>query len=169
VGVSESDLRAALESIERVAPTILWVEELGRLVVGKDSQGDSGTTSRLLAILLTWLQEHGRDIFTVATVNELENIPEELIRKGRFSEIFTVDYPDYEARKEIWKIHMEKRGLALSYDHILEILAEKSQGMTGADIEAAVEDTLIMCYSQGIKKEHIIGNHFEQVLANDPK
>jgi SpoVK/Ycf46/Vps4 family AAA+-type ATPase len=165
VGVSESDLRAALESIERAAPAILWIEELGRLVVGKDSQGDSGTTSRLLAILLTWLQEHGRDIFTVATVNDLENIPKELIRKGRFSEIFTVDYPDHEARKEIWKIHMEKRGLALSYDHILEILAEKTEGKTGADIESIVEDTLIHCYSMGIKKEHIVGNHFEQIIG----
>jgi SpoVK/Ycf46/Vps4 family AAA+-type ATPase len=166
VGVSESDLRAALESIERAAPAILWIEELGRLVVGKDSQGDSGTTSRLLAILLTWLQEHGRDIFTVATVNDLENIPRELIRKGRFSEIFTIDYPDHEARKEIWKIHMEKRGLALSYDHILEILSEKTDGKTGAEIESIVEDTLIHCYSLGIKKEHIVGNHFEQIIGD---
>jgi SpoVK/Ycf46/Vps4 family AAA+-type ATPase len=134
--------------------------------VGKDSQGDSGTTSRLLAILLTWLQEHGRDIFTVATVNDLENIPRELIRKGRFSEIFTIDYPDHEARKEIWKIHMEKRGLALSYDHILEILSEKTDGKTGAEIESIVEDTLIHCYSLGIKKEHIVGNHFEQIIGD---
>jgi SpoVK/Ycf46/Vps4 family AAA+-type ATPase len=116
--------------------------------------------------LLTWLQEHGRDIFTVATVNDLENIPRELIRKGRFSEIFHVDYPEHEARKEIWKIHMEKRGLALSYDHILEILSEKTDGKTGAEIESIVEDTLIHCYSLGIKKEHIVGNHFEQIIGD---
>ncbi|MCF8012490.1 MAG: AAA family ATPase, partial [Clostridiales bacterium] len=165
VGESERNLRDALESVERVAPAILWIEELGRFVVGKNSHGDSGTTSRLLAILLTWLQEHDKDIFTVATVNDFQNLPKELIRKGRFSEVFGVSYPDFDSRHEIWRIHLEKRGIILS-NHALEVLARDSDAMTGAEIEAAVEETLIDCYVRGISKSSIASKHFEEVLNN---
>ena len=163
VGESERNLRSALTSIERLAPCVVWIDEFSRFVIGKDSQGDSGTTSRLFATLLTWLQEHDKPVFTAATVNDFQNLPQELIRKGRFAEVFGVGYPDFDARLEIWRIHLEKRGIPTSVA-ALEVLARDSENMTGAEIEAAVEETLIECYIKGIQKDRIPAKEFETTL-----
>ena len=160
VGQSEANLYNALRSIEQAAPAIVWVEELGRLTVGKDSQGDSGTTSRLLSILLTWLQEHDKDIFVVATVNDVQNIPEELLRKGRFSRIEEVPRPDREVRREVWEIHLRRNDIPIYSRYATEWLADNSQGMTGADIEANVIDTMIEAYNKGLAKEHTVAEYF---------
>ena len=160
VGQSETNLYKALRSMEQAAPAIVWVEELGRLTVGKDSAGDSGTTSRLLAILLTWLQEHDKDIFVVATVNDIENIPKELLRKGRFSDIIEVPMPDVSTRREIWEIHLTRNDIPIHSRPTLLWLAEQSEGMTGADIEARVIDTMIKAYNLGLEKQYLVAQHF---------
>ncbi len=163
VGESERNLRSALTSIERLAPCIVFIDEFSRFVIGKDSQGDSGTTSRLFATLLTWLQEHDKPIFIAATVNDFQNLPQELIRKGRFAEVFGVGYPDYDDRIEIWMVHLNRRGVLNSLEG-LECLARDSENMTGAEIEAVVEETLINCYLKGISKTNIPTIEFENTL-----
>ena len=109
------------------------------------------------------MQEHDKPVFTAATVNDFQNLPQELIRKGRFAEVFGVGYPDFDARLEIWRIHLEKRGIPTSVA-ALEVLARDSENMTGAEIEAAVEETLIECYIKGIQKDRIPAKEFETTL-----
>ena len=159
VGESEKNIREALISAERLSPCILWIDELSRYLVGKDSEGDSGTTSRIFATLLNWLQENDKPIFVAATANDFESIPSELIRKGRFSEVFRVSYPNRSARKEVLKVHLSKREIDPSAP-LVEVLADRTENYTGSDIEALVEDTLIDCFNKDINKEDISAQAF---------
>lgn len=154
VGESEKNLRLALTSAERLSPCILWIDELSRFVVGKNSDGDSGTTSRIFATLLTWLQEHKEPVFVAATTNDFDIIPKELVRKGgRFSQVFHIDKPDFSARKEIWKIHLSNKGIPYDEDIIFKL---SDKVMTGADIATEVEDILVENYFNGVSKKDII-------------
>lgn len=119
---------------------MLRLEELNRIVTKTDN---NPAVNNIISIFLTWLQEHNKKVFTVATVNHAETLPEELIRKGRFSEIFNIQMPNKEEREDIFKVYFRKRGLDIKTDRIAE------QERTGAEIEAFINDVMIDCYNKG--------------------
>jgi SpoVK/Ycf46/Vps4 family AAA+-type ATPase len=111
IGESERRLRDALEQVERMAPVVLWIDEVEKGFASAASQSsDGGLSKRMFGTLLTWMQERECPVFLVATANDIEALPPELLRKGRFDEIFFVDLPDLEARSAILAIHLRKRG-----------------------------------------------------------
>ncbi len=109
VGSSEENMRRALQTAEAVAPSILWVDEIEKGLVGLNSTGDSGVSTRIFGTFLTWMQEKQAPVFVIATANNIDNLPPELLRKGRFDEIFFVDLPTLNERVEIFKLHLKKR------------------------------------------------------------
>jgi SpoVK/Ycf46/Vps4 family AAA+-type ATPase len=139
IGESERNLRDALNTADVMAPCVLWCDEIEKgLSVGS---GDEGTGQRIVGTLLTWMSERRSSVFIVATSNDISWLPPELVRKGRLDEIFFVDLPDSEVRREIFRIHVEKRDLdPAAFD--LDRLAEASDGFSGAGIEQAVVSAL---------------------------
>jgi AAA+ superfamily predicted ATPase len=138
VGNSERNLRDALRQAEAMSPVVLWIDEIEKGFASAASQStDGGLSMRLFGTLLTWMQEHRNPVFVVATANDIEALPPELLRKGRFDEIFFVDLPGADVRKEIFAIHLRKRGRdADTFE--LERLAEASEGYSGSEIEQAI-------------------------------
>lgn len=135
IGETEKNIRKALQTAEVMAPCVLWIDEIEK---GVASGGDEdGTSKRILATLLTWMAENKHSVFVVATANQIDDLPPELIRKGRLDEIFFVDLPVPEVREEIFKIHLQKREIPLEGID-LPRLAEASEGFSGAEIEQAV-------------------------------
>jgi hypothetical protein len=135
IGESERNLRESLATADLLAPCVLWIDEIEKGVATGD--GDSGTSRRLLGTFLTWLAEKKTKVFVVATANDISSLPPELIRKGRFDEIFFVDLPGAAVRADILKIHAKKRDLALA-DAEIERLAGACAGFSGAEIEQAI-------------------------------
>ena len=144
VGESEANTRRALQLAEAVAPCVLWIDEIEKaLSVG---EGDGGTGQRVLAKLLTWMQDKRQPVFIVATANQIERLPPELLRRGRFDEIFFLDLPNATERKAIFEVHIAKRGREASgYD--LDRLARASEGYVGAEIEQSVIDAMFTAFS----------------------
>ncbi len=143
VGETEANVRRALALAEAVAPVVLWVDELekGLSGVGSSDTTDGGTASRLFATLLTWLQEKTAPVFVVATANDIERLPPEVLRKGRFDEIFFVDLPAEEERRTIFSIHLKKRNRNPDkFD--LDLLARATDGHSGAEIEQTVVEAM---------------------------
>ncbi len=143
VGSSEQNMRAALKLAESVAPCLLWVDELEKGLAGVASShlSDAGTTARVFGSFLTWMQEKTAPVFVVATANDISILPPEALRKGRFDEIFFIDLPSYEERREIFAIHIARRGRnPLDFD--LDTLARMSENFSGAEIEQAVISAL---------------------------
>jgi len=137
VGDSESNIRKTIKIAESVAPVILWIDELEKGFSGMGGGDSTGTSSRVFGSLLTWMQEKTKPVFIIATSNDVSALPPELLRKGRFDEIFFVDLPTTQERKDIFRIHLLKRNKDLTkFD--LDLLAEKSRGFSGAEIEQAV-------------------------------
>src|SRR3954464_2668276 len=143
-GESEKNLRESLSSAEALAPCVLWLDEIEKALSAGD--GDSGTSRRVLGAFLTWLAEQRSRVFIVATANDITALPPELVRKGRFDEIFFVDLPTTAARVEIFGIHARKRAVALS-DADIQALAARSEGFSGAEIEQAVVSALSSAHS----------------------
>ena len=143
VGSSEENMRRAIQMAEAVAPSILWVDELekGFSGTGSSNNSDAGTAARVFGSFITWLQEKTSPVFVIATANNVDELPPEMMRKGRFDEIFFVDLPSLPEREEIAAIHLRRRGRDPS-DFNLEQIAEKSEGMTGAEIEQAIVSAL---------------------------
>lgn len=138
IGESERRLRDALRQAEAMAPIVLWIDEIEKGFAGASSRSiDGGLSKRIFGTLLTWMQEHEEPVFMVATANDIEALPPELLRKGRFDEIFFVDLPTPDTRREIWKIHLEKRNQSPDKFDI-EALVAASDGRTGAEIEQAI-------------------------------
>jgi SpoVK/Ycf46/Vps4 family AAA+-type ATPase len=138
IGESERRLRETLEQAEMMAPMILWIDEIEKAFAGAASQStDGGLSRRMFGALLTWMQEHTEPVFLVATANDIGALPPELLRKGRFDEIFFVDLPCGESRRRIFEIHFERQGVDM--DAIdLGALVEASDGFSGAEIEQAI-------------------------------
>lgn len=150
VGSSEENVRRAISIAESVAPCILWVDEIEKGFSGTQSSSysDAGTTARVFGSFLTWLQEKTAPVFVVATANDISQIPPEFIRKGRFDEIFFVDLPCMDERREIFGIHLKKRKRnPESYD--LDALASVTDGFSGAEIEQVVIDALYSAFGSG--------------------
>ena len=145
VGSSEENMRKAIKTAEAVAPSILWVDEIEKSLSGINSNGDSGTSSRIFGTFLTWMQEKTAPVFVIATANNISSLPAELLRKGRFDEIFFVDLPTQKEREEIFKLHLKKRLKDAEVSSRIEIndqtckeLAQLTEGFVGAEIEQFV-------------------------------
>jgi ATP-dependent 26S proteasome regulatory subunit len=148
VGQSESNMRRALDVATTIAPCVLWIDEIekGLSGLGSSDRTDGGTASRVFGSLLTWMQEKKDPVFVVATANNIESLPPELLRKGRFDEIFFVDLPSHKERKDIFKIHINgKKRDASTFN--LDLLADKTNGLTGAEIYSVVADALFESFS----------------------
>jgi len=140
VGSSEQNIRRAIKVAESVAPVVFWIDEIDKAFRGSRGSGantDSGTSARVFGTFLTWLSEKDSPVFVVATANDVSMLPPELLRKGRFDEIFFVDLPAFAERKEIFEIHLKKRRLdPAKFD--IDALAGASAGYSGAEIEEAI-------------------------------
>ena len=142
VGESEHNMRVALKTAESISPSILWIDEIEKAFAGIDQNGGaSDITKRLFGQFLTWLQEKENTVFVVATANDITAFPPEFLRKGRFDEVFFIDFPNEEERERIFEIHLEKRG-KMSDDINLKELAEETEGYCGADIEEIVKNAV---------------------------
>ncbi|HKE95533.1 MAG TPA: AAA family ATPase [Povalibacter sp.] len=148
MGESERNLRDTLATADIMAPCVLWIDEIEKGTASGDGEGDSGTSRRILGTFLTWLAEKQTRVFVVATANDISALPPELIRKGRFDEIFFVDLPKLSVRAEILRIHAAKRSLALS-DEQVAALAQSCEGFSGAEIEQAIVSALYAANSTG--------------------
>ncbi len=145
-GESEKNVRESLQATEALAPCVLWIDEIEKALA--DGEGDSGTSRRVLGTFLTWLAEQRACIFVVATANDIEALPPELIRKGRLDEIFFVDLPNAAARAVILAIHARKRSVTLSPQEVLT-LAKLSEGFSGAELEQAIVAALYSAHASG--------------------
>lgn len=143
VGSSEENVRRAIAVAESVAPAILWVDEIDKAFAGSQGSGmtDGGTTARVFGTFLTWLSEKTAPVFVVTTANDITQLPAELLRKGRLDEIFFVDLPSMEERREIISIHLAKRKRDPATFN-LDGLAERCENFSGAEIEQAVISAL---------------------------
>ena len=153
VGSSEENMRKALKTAEAVAPSILWVDEIEKSLSGMNSSGDSGTSSRIFGTFLNWMQDKEAPVFVIATANNISGLPPELLRKGRFDEIFFVDMPTQKEREEIFKVHLNKRlkdaevsGKIQVNDALCKKLAQMTEGLVGAEIEQIIIDSLYEAY-----------------------
>ncbi len=134
-GETERNLRESLKTAEAMAPCVLWVDEIEKAIASADNDG--GTSKRVQATLLTWLAEKSAAVFLVATANDISALAPELVRKGRFDEIFFVDLPAPAVRRKIFEIHLAKRGLETGMYNV-DDLSEQTEGFSGAEIEQVV-------------------------------
>lgn len=161
VGSSESNIRLALKTAEAISPSILWIDEIEKGLSGSSGGGgDGGTSVRVFGTLLTWMQEKTSPVFVFATANNINGLPPELLRKGRFDEIFFVDFPSSEERKKILEIHISKLGrnkADFDLNRLAELSGESQFGkdvvLAGAELEAWVSDALIQAFSRRIDGE----------------
>jgi hypothetical protein len=144
IGESEKNFRKAILSAEAMAPSILWIDEIEKAISSKsDGEGDGGVSKRLFGSFLTWLQEKEKHVFVIATANDLDGLPPELLRKGRFDEVFFVDLPTDLERTEIFGIHLKlKKQDPASFN--LDQLVALTQGFSGAEIEQVVTASLLV-------------------------
>jgi len=151
IGESERHLRETFRLAEAMSPIVLWIDEIEKGFAGAASRSvDGGLSARMFGSLLTWMQERQAPVFVIATANDIEALPPELLRKGRFDEIFFVDLPMPDIRRSMFSIHLKKR----MYDPAgfdLEALVRASEGYTGAEIEQAVLSGMHQAFSRGLK------------------
>ena len=148
VGQSESNLRSAIATAEAISPCVLWIDELEKGFGGSKSSGssDGGTSARVFGSFLNWLQEKTGMVFVVATANDISQLPPELLRKGRFDEIFFVDLPSAKEREQIWQIQIAKYGRKPE-DFDTVQLARICDGLTGSEIEAVFTESLYAAFA----------------------
>ncbi len=148
-GTSEQNLRDVLRLVETISPSVLWLEEIDKAFAGFDNDTETDpTVARLVGRFLTWLQEHTSPVFVVATANNISRLPPELLRRGRFDEIFFIDLPNYYERQAIFHIHLKKRGWKPEkFD--LQKLSDATDGYSGSEIETIVNSAIIETYSSG--------------------
>ncbi len=140
VGQSEQQLRDALTTAENVAPCILWIDEIEKGLSGAGSSGDGGVSTRMVGQFLFWLQECKKQVFVVATANDVSMLPSELLRRGRFDELFFVDLPTPDERREILALYMRKYLKVEFAGPFADTIVEITDGFTGADLESTVRD-----------------------------
>lgn len=159
VGSSENNIRMAIETAEAIAPCVLWIDEIEKGLNVGGGEKDGGTNSRVFSTILTWMQEKTKPVFVVATANNISNLPPELLRKGRFDEIFFIDLPTKSERENIFKIHLKKN----NQDNITTFseLIKNSQYFNGAEIEETVKEAMFRAYIEDndnpkIKLSHLL-------------
>ncbi len=170
VGSSEQNMRRAIATAEAVSPSILWVDEIEKGLAGTGSSGDNGTSTRIFGTFLTWMQEKTAPVFVIATANDISGLPPELLRKGRFDEIFFVDLPTKTERKKIFEVHLNKRvkssevGQDITVnDDLLEHLSTLSEGFVGAEIEQAVVSAL---YEAFFAQRNVMEEDLDRVIKS---
>ena len=158
VGESEANMRKALQLAEAISPCVFWIDELEKAFAGVGNEGGGADiTTRLFGIFLTWLQENESMVFVVATANDITTMPPELLRKGRFDEVFYIGMPNKKERKEILKIHIAKRRGREELNYIdLDRIVDATDGYSGADIEGVIKESVEMAFTNGM--EHIDTN-----------
>ncbi len=160
VGESERNIRHALQVAETIAPCVLWIDEIEKGLSGLSSSGstDGGTTARVFGTFLTWMQEKDAPVFVVATANDISQLPPELLRKGRFDELFFVDLPAARERHEILTVHLDAVKNRQATDFDLDELVTRSVGFSGAELAEAVREGLFAAFEQGRELEtlHIV-------------
>jgi ATP-dependent 26S proteasome regulatory subunit len=148
VGESESRVRQMIQLAEAIAPCVLWIDEIdkafGNIISGGD--GDSGTSRRVFGSLITWMQEKTSPVFIVATANNVRILPAELLRKGRFDEIFFLNLPSESERQDIFKVHLQRLRPTRLREFDLEVLAKRAENFSGAEIEQVVIDGLYRAF-----------------------
>lgn len=162
VGQSEQQLKEALEMAEYVSPCILWIDEIEKGLAGNS---DSGVTTKMIGQFLFWLQECKKEVFVVATANDVTSLPAELLRKGRFDEIFFIDLPNSNERREIINLYLNKYLNVKVSDPLLEQLITLSEGFSGSDIETTLRDIAykIVANNSNLTEELII-NAFKRAI-----
>lgn len=164
VGESEENMRKALKLSEAISPCVLWIDEIEKAFAGVgNSSGSSDVTTRLFGQFLTWMQEKENTVFIVATANDISRIPAEFLRKGRFDELFFVDFPNSEERRKILEIHLKKRR-RWNKDLNIISLVKLTEGYNGADLEAIVKDAIESCFIEG--KEQLETKDLELAQQN---
>lgn len=171
VGDSESRVREALKMVEGMAPVVLFVDEVDKGLGGAGGGGDSGTSSRVLGSFLTWLQECTAPVFCVLTANKIDGLPPELLRRGRFDQIWSVGMPGADERKEVLAIHLRLRARDIKDfdDADIALFLAASDGYIPAEIESAVKDALVLAFNdttkgcEGLEMRHIIAALKEMV------
>ena len=165
VGESEENMRKAIALAEAISPCVLWVDELEKAMSGIGNSGGSGEfTTRLFGQFLTWMQEKKSAVFVVATANNISKLPPELLRKGRFDEIFYVELPDEEERENIFRIHIGKRRKSDLSKINIKSLIDKTKGYSGADIEGVVRDAVEEVFVEG--REQLTTEDLEKAIKN---
>jgi len=144
VGASEARTREMIQRAEAMAPCVLWIDEIDK-GFGGDGRSDGGTTQRVLANVLTWMAEKQSPVFVVATANGVEKLPPELLRKGRFDEIFMLDLPSSTERRSILELHLERRRPGLKLP--LETVVSRSEGFSGAELEQTVIEAMHLAFA----------------------
>jgi SpoVK/Ycf46/Vps4 family AAA+-type ATPase len=158
-GETERKLRESLKTADVMSPCVLWIDEIEKGIAGRG--GETGTTQRVLGSFLTWMAERQSQVFVVATANDIKTLPPELVRKGRFDEIFFVDLPDTGVRASIFAIHLSSRDQSLkSFD--IERLSTATRGFSGAEIEQAIVSSL---YAAHAKQEPLSTGHIADEIA----
>ena len=145
VGASEARTRETIQRAEAMAPCVLWIDEIDK-GFGGDSRSDGGTSQRVLASVLTWMAEKQSPVFVVATANGVEKLPPELLRKGRFDEIFLLDLPSVEERRSILQLHLNQRRPGL--DLPLDTVVSRSEGFSGAELEQTVIEAMHLAFAE---------------------
>lgn len=152
VGQSEAGMRNALATAEAMAPIVLFIDEIDKGLSGAGGgELDGGTTKRVIGTMLSWMQETKAPIFVVATANDVSGLPPELLRKGRFDEIFSVMLPNLKERREVWTIHLEKRNRTKLIGSVIDIdyFANKTEGFSGAEIEMLIVEAMHTAFDVG--------------------
>jgi AAA+ superfamily predicted ATPase len=148
VGESEARLRSALDTVEAMAPVVVWLDEIEKGFAASTGSGDSGVSQRVLGTFLRWMQERPPGVFLVATSNDVEKLPPELLRRGRFDEIFFVDLPRSDERRSVFTLHLRKRRRDPgAFD--VDALVAASDGFSGAEIEGAIVGAMYRAYAAG--------------------
>jgi SpoVK/Ycf46/Vps4 family AAA+-type ATPase len=165
IGESEKRLRESLKQAEMMSPNVLWIDEIEKAFASAASRNsDGGLSQRMFGTLLTWMQEHTKPVFLVATANDIEALPPELLRKGRFDEIFFVDLPMLETRKEIFAIHLNKRKRdAKTFD--IDQMAMAAEGFSGAEIEQAIVSAMHVAFHNDML---LVTTHIMDVIKTSP-
>ncbi|MFS8117477.1 MAG: AAA family ATPase, partial [Microcoleus sp.] len=148
VGESESRTRQMIQLAEALAPCVLWIDEIDKAFSGLDGKGDSGTTSRVFGTFITWLAEKTSPVFVVATANNIQSLPPEMLRKGRFDEIFFVGLPSQEERRAIFEVHLLRLRSHIIKNYDLERLAYETPDFSGAEIEQTLIEAMHIGFSQ---------------------
>jgi SpoVK/Ycf46/Vps4 family AAA+-type ATPase len=163
-GPPEQAMRKAIKTSEALAPCVLWIDEIEAGIANQQQKQAGGNEARVLALFLTWMQEKTSPVFVGATANEVEVLPPEILRKGRFDELFYMGLPSKEERRQILMIHMKKRNLDPSqFD--LDYLASSTEGLNGAEIEQGIVSAIFEgLASDGALSEHVLANTLRNIV-----
>jgi SpoVK/Ycf46/Vps4 family AAA+-type ATPase len=162
-GGSEKNLRNVLHLTEMIAPAVLWMDEVEKGFAGADAEGGGeATMTRLMGRFLTWMQEKEAPVFVVATANSVHGLPPEMLRRGRFDELFFVDLPNYHERKSIFEIHFKKRSLP-THSYNIGQLSDQTEGYSGAELEQVVLTSMVEAYS---RKESLTQQEIERSIID---